>query len=83
MMKIASYVCYADSIAMKGATVSSPAAYETNRFNVLRLRYKAAFDTCKAIAIRNAKVLSSGGTMSKNVRRNCARPRSFNAPATR
>jgi hypothetical protein len=37
---------------------------ETNRFNVLRLRYKAAFDACKAIAIRNTKVLRSGGTIS-------------------
>ncbi len=34
---------------------------ETNRFNVLRLRYKLAFDACKAIAIRNAK---NGGAIS-------------------
>jgi hypothetical protein len=33
----------------------SLAVSETNRFNVLRLRYKLAFDACKAIAVRNAK----------------------------
>jgi hypothetical protein len=41
---------------------------QTNRFNVLSLRYKAAFDACKAIAIRNAKVLSAGGTISDEER---------------
>jgi hypothetical protein len=50
---------------MNGMTASSSAAGQTNRFNVLRLRYKAAFDACKVIAIRNAKVLSNGGAISE------------------
>jgi hypothetical protein len=51
---------------MKGAIVSYPPVHETNR--LLRLRYKAAFDACKAIAVRNAKTLSSGGTISDQQR---------------
>jgi hypothetical protein len=38
---------------------------ETSRFNVLRLRYKAAFDACRAIANRNAQVLIDGGVLSE------------------
>ncbi len=41
---------------------------ETNRLNILRLRYKLAFDAAKAIAVRNAKVLSNGGTLSDQER---------------
>jgi hypothetical protein len=41
---------------------------ETNRCNVLRLRYKMAFDAAKAIAIRNAKLMSNGGTLSEQER---------------
>ena len=33
---------------------------ETNRFNVLRLRYKAAFDALRAIATRNGECATSG-----------------------
>jgi hypothetical protein len=38
---------------------------DTSRFNVLRLRYKAAFDACRAIANRNAQVLTDGGVLSE------------------
>jgi hypothetical protein len=38
---------------------------ETSRFNVLGLRYKAAFDACRAIANRNAQVLIDGGVLSE------------------
>jgi hypothetical protein len=41
---------------------------ETNRFNILRLRYKLAFDAAKAIAVRNAKVFSNGGALSDQER---------------
>jgi hypothetical protein len=53
---------------MSGATVCSTVVSETSRFNVLRLRYKAAFDACKAIAIRNTEALSNGGTISDDER---------------
>jgi hypothetical protein len=33
---------------------------ETNRFNVLRLRYKAAFDAFRSIATRNGESATSG-----------------------
>ncbi|HEY3517195.1 MAG TPA: hypothetical protein VGL98_09140 [Gammaproteobacteria bacterium] len=33
---------------------------ETNRFNVLRLRYKAAFDAFRSIATRNGEQATSG-----------------------
>jgi hypothetical protein len=65
-MKSALNVCDANSNPM--VTVSSSTVSQTNRFNVLRLRYKAAFDACKAIAIRNAETLSSGGTISEHER---------------
>ena len=41
---------------------------ETARSNVLRLRYKMALEAAKAIAIRNAKVLIYGGTLSDQER---------------
>jgi hypothetical protein len=33
---------------------------ETNRFNVLRLRYKAAFDAFRSVATRNGEQATSG-----------------------
>jgi hypothetical protein len=41
---------------------------ETNRFNVLRLRYKAAFDAYAAIANRNADIVRNGGSPSAEER---------------
>ena len=41
---------------------------ETNRFNVLRLRYKAAFDAYQVTAARNAAVLNRGGALSAQER---------------
>ena len=37
---------------------------DTSRFNILRLRYKAAFDAYQTIATRNAAVLNNGGKLS-------------------
>ena len=37
---------------------------ETNRFNVLRLRYKAAFDAFKSVATRNGERATSGSEPS-------------------
>jgi hypothetical protein len=37
---------------------------DTSRFNILRLRYKAAFDAYQTIAARNAAVLNNGGKLS-------------------
>lgn len=41
---------------------------ETNRFNILRLRYKAAFDAYRAIANRNSERLNNGGKLSEQER---------------
>jgi hypothetical protein len=41
---------------------------ETARFNILRLRYKMALDAAKAVAVRNAKILSNGGELSEQER---------------
>ena len=41
---------------------------ETARANVLRLRYKMLLEAAKAIAVRNAEVLSNGGTLSDQER---------------
>ena len=41
---------------------------DTSRFNILRLRYKAAFDAYQTIATRNAAVLNNGGNLSERDR---------------
>jgi len=41
---------------------------ETNRFNVLRLRYKAAFDAFRSIATRNGQRANSGAEPSEQDR---------------
>jgi len=41
---------------------------ETNRFNVLRLRYKAAFDAFRSIATRNGERANSGAEPSEQDR---------------
>lgn len=38
---------------------------ETNRFNTLRLRYRAAFDAYRTIATRHAEALSFGRGLSR------------------
>jgi hypothetical protein len=67
-MKSETHVCDADSGPMSGASLVSHRVSETSRFNVLRLRYKAAFDAAKAIAVRNAAAMSNGGTISDEAR---------------
>ena len=37
---------------------------KTNRFNVLRLRYEAALEAAKTIAIRNANLLRKGRALT-------------------
>jgi len=41
---------------------------DTSRFNILRLRYKAAFDAYQALANRNAQLLINGRTLSEQQR---------------
>jgi hypothetical protein len=41
---------------------------DTNVFNVLRLRYKVAFDSYRAISTRNAELLRNGGELSEQAR---------------
>lgn len=52
-----------------GLLAQNPALMEnTSRFNILRLRYKSAFDAYRAIVNRHAEVLSAGHALSDEQR---------------
>ena len=43
----------------------TPVVDDTSRFNIVRLRYRAAFDAYQTISARNAETVSKGGEPSE------------------
>src|SRR5688572_25388327 len=52
----------------QGLTEADRVVGQTNRINVLRLRYKAAFDAHRTIAMRNADLVERGIALSDQQR---------------